>query len=190
MKILETERLILRTWEDSDLQKMFEINQDPRVMEYFPSLQDLEITGKFIKRVNSHFDNHGYSLYACDRKDSNEFIGFIGLFTADFDAHFTPATEIGWRLSSKHWRLGFATEGAKAVLNYAFNELKIPEIVSFTAMNNLKSINVMKKIGLHHDEKDNFDHPKLDVSSNLRRHVLYRLRYDEFIKFYMGISNK
>jgi len=181
MKILETERLILRTWEDSDLQKMFEINQDPQVMEYFPSLQDLKTTKKLVERINNHFDKYGYTVYACERKDTSEFIGFIGLFTPEFDAQFTPATEIGWRLSSKHWGLGFATEGAKAVLNYAFNDLKIPEIVSFTAMNNLKSINVMKKIGLHHNKKDDFDHPKLDVSSNLRRHVLYRLRYNEFI---------
>ena len=140
MKILETDRLILRTWMDTDLQPMYEINQDPKVMEYFPSLQNLEATKNFIAKVNDHFDNHGYSLYACVKKDSNDFIGFIGLLIANFKAHFTPATEIGWRLSSKHWGQGFATEGAKAVLNYAFRELKIPEIVSFTASGNAKSI--------------------------------------------------
>ena len=179
MKILETERLILRTWVDADLKPMFDINQDPKVMEYFPNLQNLETTNKFITKMNNHFNTHGYSLYACVRKDNNEFIGFTGLLIVDFKTHFIPATEIGWRLSSKHWGQGFAIEGAKAVLDYAFSELKIPEIVSFTAIGNTKSIRVMEKIGLHHKTDDDFDHPKLDDSSPLKKHVLYRLvRFD------------
>jgi len=180
-KILETDRLILRTWADSDLQPMHEINQDPKVMEYFPGLQDLKATKNFISKVNNHFDKHGYSLYACLRKDSNQFIGFIGLLIADFEAHFTPATEIGWRLSSKHWGQGFATEGAKAVLDYAFKELKVPEIVSFTAKDNSKSMRVMHKIGLQHNADDDFDNPNLDDNSPLKRHVLYRLTRDEYL---------
>ena len=150
-------------------------------MEYFPALQDLETTQKFITKVNNHFDEHGYSLYACERKDNNEFIGFIGLLIADFKAHFTPATEIGWRLSSKNWGYGFATEGAKAVLKYAFVNLKIPEVVSFTSSSNLRSIRVMEKIGLHHNINDDFDHPKLDDRSSLKRHVLYKLNREEYL---------
>ncbi|MCB0512951.1 MAG: GNAT family N-acetyltransferase [Bacteroidetes bacterium] len=181
MKILETDRLILRTWVDEDLESMLAINQDPKVMEYFPSLQDLDMTKNFIAKVNAHFKNHGYSLYAAVRKDTNEFIGFIGLLIADFESHFTPATEIGWRLSSNHWGQGFATEGAKAVLDYAFRELKIPEIVSFTAAGNAKSIRVMQKIGLQHNEADDFNHPKLDDKSPLKRHVLYRLSRNDYL---------
>ena len=180
MEILETERLILRTWVDEDLESMFAINQDTKVMEYFPGLQDLQMTKNFIDKVNAHFENHGYSLYAAIRKDTNEFIGFIGLLIADFESHFTPATEIGWRLSSSHWGKGFATEGAKAVLDYAFRVLKIPEIVSFTAAGNAKSIRVMQKIGLQHNEADDFDHPKLDDTSPLKRHVLYRLSREQY----------
>ena len=179
-KIIETDRLILRTWVDADLESMFAINQDPKVMEYFPELQDLETTKKLIVRINSHFEKYGYTVYATERKDSGEFIGFIGLFTPEFESHFTPATEIGWRLSSNHWGQGFATEGAKAVLDYAFRELKIPEIVSFTAAGNAKSIRVMQKIGLQHNEADDFDHPKLDDTSPLKRHVLYRLSREKY----------
>ena len=182
MKILETDRLILRTWNDNDLQSMLAINQDPKVMEYFPDLQDLEMTKNFINRVNNHFEKYGYSLYATARKDSGEFIGFIGLLMADFKAHFTPATEIGWRLSSKHWGQGLATEGAKAVLDYAFRELKLPEVVSFAAASNTKSIRVIQKIGLQHNAKDNFDHPKLKDASPLKRHVLYRLSRKEYLQ--------
>ena len=181
-KTIETDRLMLRTWLDSDLDPMFEINQDPKVMEYFPGLQDLETTKNFITKVNNHFNKYGYSLYACERKDTNEFIGFIGLLIADFKAHFTPAIEIGWRLSSKHWGQGFATEGAKAVLDYLFRELKIPEIVSFTAKGNAKSIRVMQKIDLQHNINDDFDHPKLDDTSPLKRHVLYRLSREKYLQ--------
>lgn len=180
--IIETERLILRTWRKEDTDPYFQINQDPKVMEYFPGLQDLETTKNFIIKVNNHFDKHGYTLYATARKDTNEFIGFIGLFVADFEAHFTPATEIGWRLSSKHWGKGFATEGAKAVLDYAFKELEIPEIVSFTAEGNAKSIKVMQKIGLQHNAGNDFDHPKLDDASPLKRHVLYRLTREDYLR--------
>lgn len=182
MNILKTDRLILRTWNDHDLKPMFEINQDPNVMEYFPALQDLEMTKQFINKVNVHFEKHGYTLYATIRKNSGEFIGFIGLLMADFEAHFTPAAEIGWRLSSKHWGQGFATEGAKAVLDHAFSVLKIPEIVSFAAAGNVKSIRVMQKIGLQHHEEDDFDHPKLDDTSPLKRHVLYRLSRKEYLR--------
>lgn len=181
MKILETDRLILRTWDDDDLRQMLAINQDPKVMEYFPSLQDLEMTKKFIEKVNAHFENHGYSFYATVRKDTNEFIGFIGLLIADFESHFTPATEIGWRLSSNHWGKGFATEGAKAVLDYAFRELKISEIVSFTVPQNKASRRVMEKIGLRRSPQNDFNHPKLAKDSTLCKHVLYRLLKDEYI---------
>ncbi len=175
MDILETERLYLRTWSDADLPPMYKINQDPKVMQYFPSLQDLESTQHFIGKMRKHFDQYGYSLYATFRKDTNEFIGFIGLLTATFTAHFTPATEIGWRLASKHWGQGFATEGAQAVLNYAFSECNIPEIVSFTPTGNTKSRRVMEKIGLQHNSKDDFNHPNVDGHSPLKKHVLYRL---------------
>ena len=109
MKILETDRLILRTWHDEDLQPMLAISQDLKVMEYFPELQDLETTKKLITMINYNFEQYGYTAYATERKDSGEFIGFIGLFTPEFESHFTPATEIGWRLSSNHWGQGCAT---------------------------------------------------------------------------------
>ncbi|PCI75540.1 GNAT family N-acetyltransferase [Candidatus Aerophobetes bacterium] len=180
MKILETERLILRTWIDTDLQPMCAINQDPKVMQYFPSLQDLDATKHLITKINAHFDTYGYSLYAAVRKDTDEFIGFIGLLNVNFKAHFTPATEIGWRLASNQWGQGFATEGAKAVLDYAFKTLEIPEIVSFTATDNAPSKRVMEKIGLSRQKSDDFDHPKLNDNSPLKRHVLYRLTKEQY----------
>ena len=175
MLILETSRLILRTWQASDFESMLEINQDPQVMEFFPSLQDFEMTQNLIHKINAHYERHGFTFYAVETKDSKDFIGMIGLAVVGFEAHFTPAIEIGWRLSSSHWGKGLATEGAQAVLEYAFEVLGLSEIVSFTALYNEKSRRVMEKIGMSYDVSDDFNPPKLDGASPLRHHVLYRL---------------
>jgi RimJ/RimL family protein N-acetyltransferase len=174
--VIETERLLLRTWIKSDVEPLTAINQDPKVMEYFPSTIDRDSTKQFIERMNQHFDKYHYTFFAVVRKDTNEFIGFVGIANVNFNAHFTPAVEIGWRLSSQHWGNGFAPEAAKAVLAYAFDVLKLPDIVSFTAKSNAKSRRVMEKIGLHHDPAGDFDHPKLSSDSPLCRHVLYRMK--------------
>lgn len=178
--ILTTDRLILRTWQASDFEPMCEINQDPTAMEFFPSTQDRKQTSQLIEKIEQHYQQYGYTLYAVELKDSGGFIGFVGLLTPQFEAHFTPNTEIGWRLSAKHWGKGYAPEAAKAVLDFAFNQLNLPEVVSFTSKLNLRSIRVMEKIGLHHDANDDFDHPNLDANDPLAHHVLYRLKYSEY----------
>lgn len=188
MKILETDRLILRTLEMSDLEEMTKINQDPKVMEFFPGLQDKEQTKAFIERVQKHYNEHGYSLFAVVLTEMNTFIGFVGLLTVGFNEHFTPATEIGWRLSSNYWGKGFATEAARAVLEYAFDVLNIESLVSFTTVDNLKSRRVMENLGMTHNTEDDFDHPKLDVNSPLRRHVLYRIAKQPYLFEYDGLG--
>ncbi len=180
MRILETKRLILRTWEACDIDTMFAVDCDPKVREYLPGVATLEATAINIQRFIKHQQDLGYSLYAVELKSTYEMIGFLGLMTPSFDAHFTPAIEIGWRLASSHWNQGYATEGAKAVLLYAFTELGLDEVVSFTAVNNIASRKVMEKIGLKHNSTDDFDHPKLANDSPLLRHVLYRLIKSNF----------
>ena len=176
MQILETSRLIFRTFNDMDLSAMTAINQDPDVMKYFPSMLDQEQTKSFIKCIMSHYQKYGFSLYAVELKSTSEMIGFVGLLhrtKEEFNVPFMPATEIGWRLASKHWNKGYATEAATAVLNYAFNVLNLNKIVSFTVVDNKASRRVMEKIGLHHSSIDDFDHPQLEKDSPLCRHVLY-----------------
>lgn len=180
--ILETKRLILRTWVESDKKVMCKMNLDPKVMEYFPSLQDEEATKNLIAKINRHFKDYNYTLYAVELKKNKNFIGFIGLLTVPFEASFTPATEVGWRLAFEHQGKGYATEGAKAVLHHAFTALNLGKIVSFTALNNQKSRRVMEKIGLKHNPEDDFNHPKLDRNHPLSKQVLYRLRKDEYFK--------
>lgn len=122
-----------------------------------------------------HQNDHGFSLYAVELKSTGEMIGWCGLMIPSFDAHFTPTVEIGWRLASQHWNHGYATEAATAVLKYAFDSLKLKEVVSFTVVDNIRSRRVMEKIGLHHNSVDDFDHPRIEKSHRLCRHVLYQV---------------
>jgi ribosomal-protein-alanine N-acetyltransferase len=169
----ETDRLGFRLWKDEDSAPFASMNKDPEVMKYFPNVLSKEESDNFIKRIMNHFKDYGYGLWAVDIKETSEFIGFIGFYTATFQAEFTPCVEIGWRLDHRFWNKGYATEGAKRCLDYGFNRLGLNEICSFTSKLNKPSINVMKKIGL--TEQGAFLHPNVNEDNPLRPHVLYKI---------------
>lgn len=181
MIILETERLRLRTWKEGDKQALITISQDPEVMQHFPSIPSNDDVKNLFDKINQHQKDKGYSLYAVELKSTADFIGFVGLLTVGYQAHFTPAVEIGWRIAKAYWNKGYATEAAKAVLKKAFFDFKLHEIVSFTTTTNLASQRVMQKIGLHHSTHDDFDHPRIDKNNPLCRHVLYRLSKKDYL---------
>lgn len=170
-----TERLILRRWQASDREPFAQLNADPRVMEFFPSLLSRGESDALVDRIEEDFDLHGFGVCAVEIHTDATFLGFVGLNVPRFDAPFTPCVEIGWRLSADHWGRGFATEGAQAMVRYAFDALQLDALVSFTVPSNLRSRRVMEKIGMRHDPSEDFDHPKLPLGHPLRRHVLYRL---------------
>ncbi|MFN4174490.1 MAG: GNAT family N-acetyltransferase, partial [Parachlamydiaceae bacterium] len=172
---IKTSRLILRQWQDSDLAPFAALNADPRVREFFPSLQSREESDRDVKCASDHLARYGWGFWAVSLIETGEFIGFIGLEDIYFQAHFTPAVEIGWRLAFDYWGKGYATEGAKAALKYGFETLRLDQIVSFTPVSNMRSRRVMEKIGMHHNKEDDFDHPKLIEGHPLRKHVLYRI---------------
>ena len=176
MKIIETERLILRTWKEADAGAYLQINQDPKVIEFLRGPLTLAQVKDFIPAVNSHGIKRGYTLWAAELKATGELIGFIGLNYTDWEAHFTPAVEVGWRLGSAYWGKGYATEGAKASLDYGFNQCGLKEIVSFTVPANTRSLRVMEKIGMVRDPQGDFAHPKLEPGHRLSHHVLYRIK--------------
>ncbi len=176
MQTIETERLLLRPWRNADLDPFAELNADLRVMEHFPSTSSREESEVFMARIRGHFDQHGYGLWAVELKGGEPFIGFVGLGTVPFDAHFTPAVEIGWRLAHASWGNGYASEAARASLRFAFLELGLDEVVSFTVAANRRSRAVMERIGMHRAAVDDFDHPRVPEGHSLRRHLLYRLR--------------
>ncbi len=132
------------------------------------------------------FAEHGFGLWALERKDTGEFIGFTGLGVVGFEAPFTPAVEIGWRLAKEHWGLGYASEAAWTALRCGFDRLALKEIVAFTAQSNLPSEKVMQAIGMHHDPAHDFDHPKLAVDHPLRRHLLYRITREQWLQTLHG----
>jgi RimJ/RimL family protein N-acetyltransferase len=177
--LIQTERLLLRRWKEDDREPFYRMNSDPRVMEFMPACLSHAESDMFFERINEHFREHGFGLYAAELHEDRAFIGYVGLAVPTFEASFTPCVEIGWRLSADHWGRGLATEGALAVVNYAFGELGLDEIVSFTVPENVRSRRVMEKIGMTHNASEDFDHPNLPEGHPLRRHVLYRLRRPE-----------
>ncbi len=157
--IITTERLGLRNWNNSDLTEMTALNQDAQVMEFFPSTQNRDKTQGFIGRMQKHFEAHGYCYFAADRLDTGEFIGFIGLCTQSYLDDRPTFTDIGWRLKQAAWGKGFATEGAKGCLKFAFEELNLDKVYSVCSLINVKSEKVMQKIGMQKEME--FKHPVL-----------------------------
>jgi 3-dehydroquinate dehydratase/shikimate dehydrogenase len=176
MTTLQTERLRLRPWQESDFAPFAKMNADPVVRQYFPSLLNREESDVQALSFANAIEERGWGLWAVSLIEDNAFIGFIGLTPVPFEAHFTPAVEIGWRLTPEVWGQGLAVEGAKAALQYGFETLLLHEIVSITTVSNQRSRRVMEKLGMHHDPKDDFDHPKLVSNHPLTRHVLYRIK--------------
>jgi RimJ/RimL family protein N-acetyltransferase len=173
--LIETPRVILRHWQDSDREPFAGMNADPRVMEFFPSPLSAAQSDALISKIVGHFRRHGFGLYAAELRCDGTFAGFIGLSVPSFHAHFTPCVEIGWRLAWQAWGQGLATETALAVLEHGRTVLRLPEVVSITVPANVRSRRVMEKLGMTHDPVEDFDHPQLPPGHPLRRHVLYRL---------------
>ena len=177
---LKTERLTLRPFTMDDFDNLAAMNADARVMEYFPAPLSHDESAGFLQRIMAHEAAHGFSLLAVHKKDDGAFCGFTGLLTANFDAPFLPAVEIGWRLVHAAWGQGLGPEAARACLELGFSGLQLEEIISFTAVKNSRSIRVMEKIGMERDRAHDFDHPNVSPGHALRPHVLYRLRRDKW----------
>ncbi len=174
MTELATARLLLRQWRDDDLEPFAALNADPETMRYFPALMPREQSDAFALWISSTIERRGWGLWAVEVVGVAPFVGFVGLNEPGFEAHFTPAVEVGWRLERAHWGNGYATEAARAAVAYGFDALELDEIVSFTAVVNERSRRVMERLPMTHDPLDDFDHPSV-ADGWLRRHVLYRI---------------
>lgn len=174
--ILETQRLKLRGWQQTDLAPLARINADPRVMAFAPNgTLSFEQTQASIERFNNHFKEHAFGIWAVELKEQGELIGRVGITVPTWQAPFTPCIEIGWRLAYEHWGKGYATEAADAVLRYAFNVLNIKEIVAFTVPTNNASQKVMEKLGMQRDINGDFNYPLVPKNHPLAHHILYRI---------------
>ena len=169
----ETERLRLRQWKSADRAPFAALNDDKRVMEFFPSRLSRAESDAMADRCESLIRERGWGPWATELKENGEFIGVVGLHAPEEQFPFSPCVEILWRLAFEHWRKGLATEAAKEALRIGFQRLGLTEIVSFTAVNNRRSRAVMERLGM--TESGLFEHPSVPEESGLRLHCLYRV---------------
>ena len=173
-EVIETERLVLRRWRADDREAFAALNTHPQVLEFLPRALTRAESDAMIARIEAHIERHGFGFWAAEVPRVTPFVGFVGLAVPRFEAHFTPCVEIGWRLAPELWGRGYAAEGARGVLGFAFDELVLEEVVAYTAPENTASRRVMEKIGMSHDPAEDFDHPLLPEGDRLQRMVLYR----------------
>lgn len=172
---LETERLVLRPWREEDLDPFAALCADAEVMRYFPAPLTREESKALIARAIEKTWEDGFCFQPVEEKASGRFLGFVGLSKPGAPLPFTPCVEVGWRLARAAWGQGFASEAARAWLRFGYETLDLNEIVSFTALENLPSQAVMRRIGMERDMAADFEHPLIEEGHRLRPHVLYRL---------------
>ncbi len=174
--LLETDRLLVRPWADGDLAPFAAQNADARVMAYFERTLSLGESAAAIRRYTDCLARDGFAMLAIERKADGAFIGLAGVQRILYDAPFTPAVEIGWRLAYDAWGQGYATEAARAALAYGLEHLGLQEIVAIAVPANVKSLAVMERIGMVRDYGADFLHPQLPSDHIFARHCLYRAR--------------
>ena len=139
-------------------------------MEFFPKVLDVAESAAIVDRVQAGFASTGYGPWALEVKGGAPFIGFCGIWSPRFEAHFTPCIEIGWRLAFNAWGHGYATEASEAALEFGYERLILREIVAFATPDNHRSLRVMKRLGMVHQIRGDFDHPNVQHGAR-RRHV-------------------
>ena len=180
--MLETERLRLRQWKDEDYPVYARLNADPMVMRYFPSTLSTQESHEQADKLRSLITERGWGVWVVELKASGEFIGISGLHTQAGDSGIphAPLTEIVWRILAANWGKGYAPEAARRVLQFAFEELALDAVYSFTAQVNAPSQRVMVKVGMD-NTGDEFNHPKLKNGHELERHCLYVLTKERWL---------
>jgi RimJ/RimL family protein N-acetyltransferase len=175
---LETPRLTLRSWQEPDRAPFAEMNADPVVMHFFEAPMTRQQSDEAIERYLGAFDRDGFSFFAAHLRGTGDFAGTIGLqIMRDVVPNLPqPAVEIGWRLTQSAQGKGLATEGAQAIVDFAFNQLGLNEVVAITALPNQPSRRVMEKLGMTHRPELDFDHPRVPIGHQYLRHTLYSLR--------------
>jgi RimJ/RimL family protein N-acetyltransferase len=173
--ILSTARLALRLWTPADSAPLQALSSDPAVTRFLPGPMTAAQADSFMQAQNAAFGQHRCCYFAATERASGELAGFVGLRHQQAGLPFSPCFEMGWRLRPASWGKGLATEGARAVMAYGFEVLRLDELLAFTVPANLASRRVMQRLGMRHEPADDFDHPALPPGHPLSRHVLYRI---------------
>ncbi len=172
-----TERLIMRGWRESDLAPWMAMNADPEVRRYLGPLLTPGQAEAWVLNFQDDLDRRGFGFWAVEVRASGEFIGFTGLGILDDEMPVAGSVELAWRLARAAWGRGYATEAARAAMEYGFGPLDLPELVAVTMAENLRSRAVMERIGMTRDPGGDFEDPDVEEGP-LRRHVVYRKRRD------------
>lgn len=170
--MIRTERLVLRPWRDSDRPVFAAHSADPEVMRHFPKTLTRAEADAYVDKTNRELAEYGFCKWAVEMPGVAPFIGIVGIGPIVWEAEFTPAVELAWRLGRDYWGKGLATEAARAAMRDGFERAGLAEIVAVTSLGNTRSIAVMQRLGMVRDRE--FDHPRLEEGHRLRRHVLYR----------------
>jgi RimJ/RimL family protein N-acetyltransferase len=173
---LRTKRLVLRRWTEGDRSPLAAITSDPEVMRYRLAPLSRDQSDHLIDEIEECFEKNGIGLWAVERIADGRLLGYTGFGISDFGAQFCPAVDVGWTLAREAWGHGYATEGATAALQYAFDTIGSDEVVAHTTTLNERSRGVMKRLGMTHEPADDFDAPWYDEGHPFRRFVLYRMK--------------
>ena len=151
------QRVVLRQWRAGDIEPFAAMNADPEVMEFFPQPYSFDESLAILERLRQGIDERGWGRWAVEI--DHQFAGLTGLAEPAFEARFTPCIEIGWRFHRRFWGRGYAIEAARLALRFAFENLHLPEVVSFTARINGRSQRLMQRLGMTQSALDDFEHP-------------------------------
>ncbi|MCX5231576.1 GNAT family N-acetyltransferase [Streptomyces sp. NBC_00233] len=177
MPELRTERLVLRSWRDSDRAPWAAMNADPEVREHLGELLTREQSDAVLSAMRADFHERGFGWWALESRETGEFIGRAGLDVVGPDMPFA-GVDVGWRLTRAAWGNGYATEAALACLAFGFETLGLPEVIATTTVRNLRSQAVMRRIGMTRNPADDFEDPSVPEGP-LRPCVLYRISRED-----------
>jgi RimJ/RimL family protein N-acetyltransferase len=170
---LSSNRLRLRPWRPEDSLAFAAMNAECEMSRYLSPFTR-EKSDAMLERIVAHHAQHGWGYWALEVRQGGELIGLCGLMHVPFEAFFTPAVEISWRLSAKWQGQGLAKEAAQTVLNWAFESLKLDRVVAFTVTGNAPSWGLMERLGMR--KIGEFDNPEFPEEHRLRRNVVYEIR--------------
>jgi RimJ/RimL family protein N-acetyltransferase len=171
--LIETERLILRTWRDTDLELYADIMVDPEVGKWLGGPFTREQAHERVARFSASLADTGLGRLAIERKSDGRMIGHCGLANTPDTPPVPVGVEIGWALAPDAWGWGFAVEAARAVIADGFARWDLAEILAFTGATNHRSQAVMQRLGMIRTAERDFDHPGLAPDHPLRRHIVY-----------------
>ncbi|MFZ4057003.1 MAG: GNAT family N-acetyltransferase [Ferruginibacter sp.] len=157
---VETERLILREILLTDIEGMFELDSDPEVHQYLGNqpVTDKEKMKEVILFVQQQYKENGIGRWAVIEKSSNKFLGWSGLkLVKEMTNNQINYYDLGYRLIRKYWGKGYATESAKAAMDYGFEHLQFNELFAMAHINNTASNKVLQKLGLQHQNSFLYD---------------------------------